>query len=150
LVVDFLNNLGNMNVLGQQVANDLAHALETRLPADALVSRLQFRETLISAGLAPFDLREHDAITANAAQTGATLLLTGRILRFKNSNTLQIDIASLPSGQSTSSASIDLTLQPDALPLLTTPIATRQSLHRNPGKLPSRCKSQQVVRRCSL
>ena len=139
-----------MNVLGQQVANDLAHALETRLPADSLVSRLQFRETLISAGLAPFDLREHDAITANAAQTGATLLLTGRILRFKNSNTLQIDIASLPSGQSTSSASIDLTLQPDALPLLTTPIATRQSLHRNPGKLPSRCKSQQVVRRCSL
>jgi hypothetical protein len=120
--VDFLNNLGYMNVLGQQVASDLAHALETRLSPGTILSRPLFREALISAGLAPLDLRERDALAANDAQTGATLMITGRILRFKNSNTLQIDIAALPGGQSTSSASTDLTLALDTLPLLTTPI----------------------------
>jgi TonB family protein len=120
LLVDFTNDLGNTNVLGQQVANDLAHALETRLPPGGLISRQQFRENLISAGLAPFDLRDRAVLAANAAQTGATMMITGRILRFKNSNTLQIDIASLPGAQSTSSASTDLTFAPEALSLLTT------------------------------
>ena len=120
LVVDFLNQAGNMNVLGQQVADALAHALETRLPAGSLISRQHFHENLISSGLAPPDLRERSTLAANAAQTGANLMITGRILLFKKSSTLQVDISSLPGGQSISSASADLTFAPDDRALLTT------------------------------
>jgi len=122
LVVDFVNASGNINVLGQQVANSLSDALQSRLGPNDIVTRQQYRQYLISAGFAPLDLRDKEVLQANAAKAGATLIFTGRIFAFKNSNTLQVELVTLPDGTGLSSASTDLTIPPDLKRLLDAPV----------------------------
>jgi TonB family protein len=122
LVVDFVKANGNINVLGQQIADSLSDALQSRLASSDIVTRQQYRQYLISAGFAPLDLRDKDVLQATAAKAGATLIITGRIFAFKNSTTLQVELVTLPDGKAFSSASTDLTIPLDIKKLLDVPV----------------------------
>jgi TonB family protein len=120
LVVDFVNQRGDMNVFGQQLADALANALQSRLTTEELVPRQVFRQRLISSGYAPFDLRDRDVLSSTAANAAANIIITGRIFVFRNSNTLQIQLTTVPEGQSFSSASADFPAPPGFKTLLAT------------------------------
>jgi len=122
LVIDFVNQSGNMNVFGQRAAEALSDALQTRLAPGELLDRQQFRRWLISSGYAPFDLRDNAVLQSSATRSGANLIITGRIFVFKNSDTLQVQLAALPDGQGFSSASTDISAPSDVKELLDTPL----------------------------
>ncbi|MGA2419233.1 MAG: hypothetical protein ABSG69_04070, partial [Candidatus Acidiferrum sp.] len=122
LVIDFVNQKGNVNPLGEQLANDLSDALQIRLAAKDMIAHQLFLQRLHATGLSPVDLLDSDALQWNAARAGATLIIKGRLFAFTKSTTLQVDLIRLSDSKGLSSASADLTVSPDTRKLLNDPL----------------------------
>src|ERR1700693_4907622 len=57
LVLDFPNQRGMANVLGQRMSESLSDLLAERLGVEHVVDQKQFRAALLSAGISPFDMQ---------------------------------------------------------------------------------------------
>jgi len=122
LVIDFVNQKGNVNPLGEQLADTLSDALQVRLAPKDIIAHHLFLQSLHATGLSPVDLLDSDALQWNAARAGATLIITGRLFAFTKSTTLQVDLIRLSDSKGLSSASADLTVSPNARKLLNDPL----------------------------
>jgi hypothetical protein len=122
LVIDFVNQKGNVNPLGEQLANALSDALQVRLAPQDIIAHQLFLQRLHVTGLSPVDLLDSDALQWNAGRAGATLIITGRVFAFAKSTTLQLDLIRLSDSKGLSSTSADLTVSPDARKLLNDPL----------------------------
>jgi TonB family protein len=123
LVADVLNFRGQPNVLGQQLADALSDALQTRLNPSAIVPRKQFQQFLLSAGIAPSDLQTTGVLPWQAAQSGATHLVTGRLTRNDEAINLNLTLTTVPDGTQASTSTTTLTLPPEIAQLAREPIA---------------------------
>lgn len=153
LVADFTNDETRPNLLGQQIADALSQALQSRLPAGQLIPRKQFQDRLIAAGLTPNDLKNNDALQWHAAQAGANLLFTGQLSAPKDSNTatLQIALTDIAETKDLASTSADISLPPDGakslhqpeawpgLPISQALCANTQNYRKAPGSSPPQC-----------
>jgi TonB family protein len=122
LVVDFVNDQGRTNLLGEQVAAALSQALQSRLAPDELITTADFNARLLAAQYSPEDLEDNDVLRRMTFRLGANLLVTGRLFAFKKSTTLQINLVTAPDGTGQSSTSADLTISSNELKLLKTPV----------------------------
>jgi TonB family protein len=122
LVVDFVNDKYFTNALGAQIAAALSEALETRLEPGELITNPDFKNRLMAARYSPADLQDNDALLRMTARIGANLIVTGRLFAFRKSTTLQLNLVTVPDGAGQNSTSADLTILPEALKLLNTPV----------------------------
>jgi TonB family protein len=122
LVVDFVNDKYFTNALGAQLAAAFSEALETRLEPGELISNQDFQTRLMAARYSPADLQDNDALLRMTARIGANLIITGRLFAFRKSTTLQLNLVTVPDGAGQNSTSADLTILPEALKLLNTPV----------------------------
>jgi len=114
LVADFRNQRGQLNVLGQQLADALSDALQTRLGPGALLDRKQFAARLQSAGITPVDLQSPQVLQWQATAAGATQLITGRLSRADEPPiTLSLTLTALPEATQRSIPATTLSLPPD-------------------------------------
>jgi TonB family protein len=109
-VADFPNRRNQWNVLGQQFADALSDALQTRLGPTAILSRVQFQQRMTAAGITLDDLRNEKVLEWQAAQLGATHVVTGRLARNDDLTNLDITLTSLadPSQHTLASATLSL------------------------------------------
>jgi TonB family protein len=150
LVVDFPNRRGQRNVLGQQLADALATALQARLGPQAIISRAKFEEVERSAGITPQDLRSERVLDWQAAQAGASLLVTGRLARNEEITKVDVTLTSLADNSKISSATADLSLPADLEKLAHEPLDWPLDPHatlscpsqdENKGVTPVKCQS---------
>ena len=114
LVADFPSQRGQLNVLGQQLADALSDALQTRLGPGALLDRKQFAARLQSTGITPVDLQSPQVLQWQAAAAGATQLITGRLSRADEPPiTLSLTLTTLPEATQRSIPATTLSLPPD-------------------------------------
>jgi TonB family protein len=123
LVADILNFRGQPNVLGQQLADALSDALQTRLSPNAILPRKQFQQLLQSAGIVPNDLQTTGVLPWQAAQAGATQLVTGRLSRSDEAINLSLTLITVPDGTQASTSTTTLTLPPEIAQLAREAIA---------------------------
>src|ERR1700730_15115861 len=70
MVVDFPNQRGIANVLGERMSESLSAALAERLGPQQVVAQKQFRADLLSGGISPFDMQAKDVALWNAQKAG--------------------------------------------------------------------------------
>ena len=126
LVADFLDQGGQPNVLGQQLADALFDALQTRLDPSELLSRKQFQARMQSEGISPADLQNAEVLQWQATQAGATQVITGRLSSPGKTTSLDLALVTLhePTQPTTSSTepTTELILPPDLAKLVFDPL----------------------------
>jgi TonB family protein len=110
LVADFPNRRNQWNILGQQFADALSDALQSRLGPAAILPRAQFQQRMRAAGIALDDLRNDKTLQWQATQLGVTHVLTGRLARNDDLTNLDLTLTSIaaPSQHATASAILSL------------------------------------------
>jgi TonB family protein len=110
LVADFPNRRNQWNVLGQQFADALSDTLQSRLGPAAILPRTQFQQRMRATGITLDDLRNDKTLQWQAAQLGATHVLTGRLARNDDLTNLDLTLTSIadPSQHTTASAVLSL------------------------------------------
>jgi hypothetical protein len=92
LVLDFPNQRGIANVLGQRMSESLSDLLAERLGPEHVVAQKQFRAALLSAGISPFDMQNNDIAFWNAQKTGANLIVFGQLHSSGTETTLMVQL----------------------------------------------------------
>jgi TolB-like protein len=110
LVLDFQNQRGIANVLGQRMSESLSDLLTERLGAEHVVAKKQFRAALLSAGISPFDMQNNDVAFWNAKKAGANLIVFGQLHSSAPETTLTVQLVQVSDKKELSTASTDLTL----------------------------------------
>ncbi len=110
LVLDFPNQRGMANVLGERMSERLSDLLAERLGAEHVVDQKQFRAALLSAGISPFDMQNNDVAFWNAKKAGANLIVFGQLHSSAAETTLTIQLVRVPGKEELSTASTDLSL----------------------------------------
>src|SRR6266849_7834902 len=110
LVIDFPNQRGIANVLGERMSESLSDALTDRLGPEHVVAQKQFRADLLSGGISPFDMQAHDVALWNAQKTGANLIVFGHLRSSKTETTLIVQLVRASDAKELSTASTDLSL----------------------------------------
>jgi TonB family protein len=110
VVIDFPNQRGIANVLGERMSESLSDALAERLGPEHVVVQKQFRADLLSRGISPFDMQDNDVVLWNAQKAGANLIVLGHLRSSKTATTLIVQLVRASDGKEFSTASTDLTL----------------------------------------
>jgi TonB family protein len=110
LVLDFPNQRGMANVLGEHMSERLSDLLTERLGPEQVVAQKQFRADLLSAGISPFDMQNNDVAFWNAKKAGANLIVFGQLHSSEMETTLTVQLVRVPDKTELSTASTDLTL----------------------------------------
>jgi TonB family protein len=110
LVLDFPNQRGMANVLGERMSESLSDLLTERLGSEHVVAQKQFRADLLSAGISPFDMQNNDVAFWNAKKAGANLIVFGQLHSSEMETTLTVQLVRVPDKTELSTASTDLTL----------------------------------------
>jgi TonB family protein len=110
LVLDFPNQRGMANVLGEHMSERLSDLLTERLGAEHVVAKKQFRAALLSAGISPFDMQNNDVAFWNAKKAGASLIVFGQLHSSATETTLTVQLVRVSDKKELSTASTDLTL----------------------------------------
>jgi TonB family protein len=110
LVLDFPNQRGTANVLGEHMSERLSDLLTERLGPEHVVAQKQFRADLLSAGISPFDMQNHDVAFWNAKKTGANLIVFGQLHSSATETTLTVQLVQASDKKELSTLSTDLTL----------------------------------------
>ena len=113
LVTDFLNQRGQSNVLGQQLADSLSDALQTLLGPESILDRKQFQARLLSEGITLADLRTPQVLQWQAYEAGASATISGRLSGSGELFILDLTLTSLPDAARNSGTNIELVLPPD-------------------------------------
>jgi TonB family protein len=128
LVIDFLNQEGKVNALGEHLADQLSNALAERLrPAD-VVARQKFREYLLSTGISPFDLQNTGDALWTAGKAGANVIVFGHLLSSEQKMTLVVQLIRVSDAKQLSTASADLSLTEKMKSLIDKPVDWPTSL----------------------
>lgn len=118
LVIDFPNQRGIANVLGERMSERLSEALSERLGPEHVVAQKQFRADLLSGGISPFDMQDDDVALWNAQKAGANLVVFGRLRSLKTETTLTVQLVRASDEKELSEASTDLSLTEDVRSLV--------------------------------
>jgi TonB family protein len=118
LVLDFPNQRGMANVLGERMSERLADLLSERLGAEHVVAQKQFRAALLSAGISPFDMQNNDVAFWNAKKAGANLIVFGQLHSSATETTLTVQLVRVSDKKELSTASTDLTLTEETRSLI--------------------------------
>jgi len=110
LVLDFQNQRGMANVLGERMSERLSDLLTERLGSEHVVAQKQFRADLLSAGISPFDMQDNDVAFWNAKKTGANLIVLGQLHSSEMETTLTVQLVRVADKKELSTTSTDLTL----------------------------------------
>ena len=110
LVLDFPNQRGIANVLGQRVSESLSDLLAEKFGAEHVVDQKQFRAALLSAGISPFDMQNNDVAFWNAKKAGANLIVFGQLHSSAAETILTVQLVRVPGKEELSTASTGLTL----------------------------------------
>ena len=110
LVLDFPNQRGMANVLGEGVSERLSDFLTERLGPEHVVAQKQFRADLLSAGISPFDMQNNDVPFWNAKKAGSNLIVFGQLHSSATETTLTVQLIRASDKKELSTASTDLTL----------------------------------------
>ena len=110
LVLDFPNQRGIANVLGERMSESLSDLLAERLGPEHVVAQKQFRAALLSAGISPFDMQNNDVAFWNAKKAGANLIVFGQLHSSGTETTLMVQLVRTSDKKELSAASTDLTL----------------------------------------
>jgi TonB family protein len=118
LVLDFPNQRGMANVLGERMSERLSDLLTERLGAEHVVAKKQFRAALLSAGISPFDMQNNDVAFWNAKKAGANLIVFGQLHSSATETTLTVQLVRVSDKKELSTASTDLTLTEETRSLI--------------------------------
>jgi TonB family protein len=110
LVLDFTNQRGMANVLGERMSERLSDLLTERLGAEHVVAKKQFRAALLSAGISPFDMQNNDVAFWNAKKAGSNLIVFGQLHSSATETTLTVQLVRVSDKKELSTVSTDLTL----------------------------------------
>jgi TonB family protein len=110
LVLDFPNQRGMANVLGERISERLSELLAERIGSEHVVDQKQFRAALLSAGISPFDMQNDDVAFWNAKKAGANLVVFGQPHPAVTETALTIQLVRVPDKRELLTASTDLTL----------------------------------------
>jgi TonB family protein len=110
LVLDFPNQRGMANVLGQRMSESLSDLLTERLGPAYVVAQKQFRADLLSAGISPFDMQNNDVALWNAKKARANLIVFGQLHSLATETILTVQLVRASDERELSTASTDLTL----------------------------------------
>lgn len=118
LVLDFPNQRGTANVLGQRLAENLSDLLAEKLgPAHVVVPK-QFRADLLSAGISPFDMQNNDVALWNAKKAGANLVVSGQLESSATATILTVQLVRASDKRELATASTDLALTEETRSLM--------------------------------
>ena len=110
LVLDFTNQRGMANVLGERMSERLSDLLTERLGAEHVVAKKQFRAALLSAGISPFVMQNNDVAFWNAKKAGSNLIVFGQLHSSATETTLTVQLVRVSDKKELSTVSTDLTL----------------------------------------
>lgn len=110
LVLDFSNQRGMANVLGQRMSESLSDLLAERLGPEHVVAKKQFEAALLSGGISPFDMQNNDVAFWNAKKARANLIVFGQLHSSGTQTTLTVQLVRVQHKEELSTASTDLTL----------------------------------------
>jgi TonB family protein len=122
LVIDFLDQKGQVNALGEHLADQLSNALVEKVGPAYVVARKQFREHLLSTGISPFDLQDIDAARWTAREAGANVIVFGYLISSQQKATLRVELVRVSDAKRLSKAGTDLSLAEEARVLFDKPL----------------------------